>query len=113
MLHDEFGEASLDRLQILALIYLGFVDFLSWDDLSGLLHYDTIFYRHHMVIILERNDQFRFCVAALLFGEEILSRGVHFSNSYLLPEVCHTSSGNRLRDKSLHNYVLFSWLESC
>ena len=63
---ERLHRASLDRLQILALIYLGFVDFLSSGarDLSGLLHYDTIFHRHHTAIFLEKNDQFRFCVAA-------------------------------------------------
>ena len=45
LLYDEIDEASLDRLQIFALIYLGFVDFLSWDDLSRLLHYDIILHR--------------------------------------------------------------------
>ena len=28
--------------------------FLSWDVLSRLLHYDTIFQRHHMTIFLKR-----------------------------------------------------------
>ena len=55
-LHDELAGASLGRLQILALICLGFVDFLSSGDLSGSLHYDTIFHRHHMAIFLETND---------------------------------------------------------
>ena len=63
MFYDEFCEASLDQLQILALIYLGFIEFLFWDDLSRLLHYVTIFHWHHMAVFIEKNDQFRFYVA--------------------------------------------------
>ena len=36
-MQDEFGGAALNQLQI-----------LSWDDLSGLLHHDFIFHRHHV-----------------------------------------------------------------
>ena len=49
-----------------------------------------------------------------LFSEEVtFFPEEHFSNSYLLRKNCHTSSGNRLRDKSLHNSIPFNWLESC
>ena len=50
-----------------------------------------------------------------LFAEEddFFPRKVNFSNFYLFPKVYHTSSGNRLRDKSLHSCVSLDWLESC
>ena len=54
-------KASLDQLQILNLIFLGFVDFLPWDDLSRPGHKDIIFHEHRMAIFLETRtkDQFR------------------------------------------------------
>ena len=60
-LHDKFAQASLDQLQILTLIMLGFVAFLRWDDLSRLQCYDIKFHNDHMAIFLEKrkNDQFR------------------------------------------------------
>ena len=61
LLHDKFAQASLDQLQIVTLITLGFVAFLRWDDLSRLRCYDIIFHNDHMAIFLEKrkNDQFR------------------------------------------------------
>ena len=43
LLHDKFAQASLDQIQIVTLITLGFVAFLRWDDLSRLRCYDIIF----------------------------------------------------------------------
>ena len=119
-LHDKFAQASLDRLQILTLITLGFVAFLHWDDLSRLRCYDIKFHNDHMAIFLEKgkNDQFRerswifvaastskYCPVLLL--KKFLSRGVHFSNSYLFRKVSHTSSGYRLRIQRLtYSYAL-------
>ena len=45
LLHDKFAQASLDQLQIVTLITLGFVAFLRWDDLSRLRCYDIIFHK--------------------------------------------------------------------
>ena len=44
-----------------------------------------------------------------LFAEEVkfFPEESIFANSYLLLNVCHTSFGNRLRDKILHNCVPF------
>ena len=55
-----------NHYQQIARDIFGFVDFLSLGDLSGLLHFDTIFHRHLLAIFLEKNDQFKFCVAVPL-----------------------------------------------
>ena len=54
LLRDKFAQASLDQLQIVTLITLGFVAFLRWDDLSRLRCYDIIFHNDHMAIFLEK-----------------------------------------------------------
>ena len=114
LLHDKFAQASLDQLQIVTLITLGFVAFLRWDDLSRLRCYDIIFHNDHMAIFLEKrkNDQFRegswilvaasgsrYCPVLLL--KRFLSRGVHFNDSYLFRKVSHTKSGYRLRNQKV------------
>ena len=54
LLHDKFAQASLDQLQIVTLITLGFIAFVRWNDLSRLRHYGIIFHKGHMAIFLEK-----------------------------------------------------------
>ena len=113
LLHDKFAQPSLDQLQIVTLITLGFVVFLRWNDLSRLRCY-IIFHNDHMTNFLEKkkNDQSgegswilvaasgsRYCPVLLL--KRFLSRGVHFNDSYLFRKVSHAKSGYRLRNQKL------------
>ena len=61
MFIEKYKFASLDFLQILTLITLGFVGFLRWDDLISLNISDLSFHDNHLAIFLEKhkNNQFR------------------------------------------------------
>ena len=50
MLIEKYKFASLDFLQILTLITLGFVGFLRWDDLINLNISDLSFHDNHLAI---------------------------------------------------------------
>ena len=49
------------------------MDFLSGDVLSRLLHYDTIFHRHHMTIFLNRMNSLGFVLLPLSIDNVPLS----------------------------------------
>ena len=62
MLIEKYKFASMDFLQILTLITLGFVGFLRWDDLINLNISDLSLCDNHLAIFFlekPKNDQFR------------------------------------------------------
>ena len=104
-LHDKIAQACLDQLQILTFMMLGFVAFLHWDDLSRLRNQVSgiFFLKKERMISVRRGLFMEEFVAALsykycliLLPKKLLSRGLHFRNSYLFGKICHTSSGFRL-----------------
>ena len=60
-LFEKFYHSSLDDIQTLTLITLGFVGFLRWDDSIQLTTSDIAFYKDHAAVFLEKrkNDQYR------------------------------------------------------
>ena len=56
-LFNKFYYSSLDDLQILTLVTLGFVGFLRWDDLTQLTISDIVFYKDHAAIFLEKTKK--------------------------------------------------------
>ena len=60
-LFERYSEGSLDKLQILCLMVLGFFAFLRWDDLSQLRVSDIHLRSDHAAVFLEKrkNDQYR------------------------------------------------------
>ena len=51
---NKFYHSSLDDLQTLTLITLGFVGFLRWDDLTQLTTSDIVFYKDHAAVFLKK-----------------------------------------------------------
>ena len=94
-LFERCSESSLDNLQMLCLIVLGFFAFLRWDDLSQLRVSDIHLRIDHAAVFLEKskNDQYMegswvlvvrsrtFCPVSLI--EKFLCMGGHKSDSPL------------------------------
>ena len=111
-LFERYSEGSLDKLQILRLIVLGFFAFLRWDDLSQLRVSNIHLRSDHAAVFLEKrkNDQYRegswvlvarsrtFCPVSLI--EKFLRMGGHKADS-LFRKVCHTKGGFFLRSQKL------------
>ena len=105
-LFERYSGGSLDNLQILCLIVLGFFAFLRWDDLSQLRVSDIHLHSDHEAVFLEKrkNDEYRegswvldawsgtFCPVSLI--EKLLFKGGHKSDSPLLRKICHTKRGS-------------------
>ena len=104
LLFDKFAFATLDRIQILTLISLGFTGFLRWDDLSRIKLCDISFHESFVAIFLEqrKNDQYRegswvyisksyskYCPVLLL--KRFLAYGKHSQNSFLFRKIAHTN----------------------
>ena len=113
-LFNKFYHSSLDDLQTLTLVTLGFVGFLRWDDLIQLTTRDIVFYKDYAAIFLERrkNDQYRegswvyiasfdsyYCPVALV--KKFLRIGKHEDGSALFRKVTHTRKGFALRRQKL------------
>ena len=110
-LFERYSEGSLDKLQILCLIVLGFFAFLRWDDLSQWRVSDIHLRSDHAAVFLEKrkNDQYRegskvlvarcipFCPVSLI--EKFLCMGGHKADSPLFRKICHTKGGFSLRSQ--------------
>ena len=57
LLFDKFAFATLDKIQILTLIFLGFTGFLRWDDLSRIKLCDISFQESFVAIFLEQRKK--------------------------------------------------------
>ena len=114
MLTEKYKFASLDFLQILTLITLGFVGFLRWDDLINLNISDLSFHDNHLAIFLEKckNAQFRERSLIFLHRSGSFYCPVSLVNRFLilggaeqgLPLFCrisHTNNGFSLRKQRL------------
>ena len=114
LLFDKFAFATLDKIQILTLISLGFTGFLRWDDLSRINLCDISFHESFMAIFLEqrKNDQYRegswvyisksyskYCPVLLL--KRFIAYGKHSQNSFLFRKIAHTNKGVSLRNQKL------------
>ena len=120
LLFDKFAFATLDKIQILTLISLGFTGFLRWHDLSRIKLCNISFHESFMAIFLEqrKNDQYRegswvyisksyskYCPVLLL--KRFIAYGKHSQNSFLFRKVAHTNKGVCLQNKKLsHSRVL-------
>ena len=119
-LFERYSEGSLDKLQILCPIVLGFFAFLRWDDLSQLRVSDIHLRSDHAAVFLEKrkNDQYRegswvlvarsrtFCHLSLI--EKFLHMGGHKADSSLFRKICHTKGGFSLRSQTL-SYTTEPW----
>ena len=114
LLFDKFAFATLDKIQILTLISLGFTGFLRWNDLSRIKLCDISFHESFVAIFLEqrKNDQYRegswvyisksyskYCPVLLL--KRFLAYGKHSQNSFLFRKIAHTNKGAFLRSQKL------------
>ena len=114
LLFDKFAFATLDKIQILTLISLGFTGFLRWDDLSRIKLCDISFHESFVAIFLEqrKNEQYRegswvyisksyskYCPVLLL--KRFLAYGKHSQNSFLFRKIAHTNKGAFLRSQKL------------
>ena len=113
-LFNKFYRSSLDDLQILTLITLGFEGFLRWDDLTQLTIRDIVLYKDHAAIFLKKrkHDQYQewswvsiasfdsnYCPVALV--RKFLRIGKHKDSSALLRKVTHTKNGFTLHRQKL------------
>ena len=112
LLFDKFAFATLDKIQILTLIFLGFTGFLRWDDLSRIKLCDISFQESFVAIFLEprKNDQYRKgswvyisksyskCCPVLLL-KRFLAYRKHSQNSFLFRKIAH--KGAFLRSQKL------------
>ena len=114
MLIEKYKFASLDFLQILTLITLGFVGFLRWDDLINLNISDLSFHDNHFAIFLEerKNDQFREGSWIFIHSSGSFYYPVNLVNRFLIldgaeqglplfPRISHTKNGFSLRKQRL------------
>ena len=112
-LFERYSEGSLDKLQILCLIVLGFFAFLRWDDLSQLRVSDIHLRSDHAAVFLEKrkNDQYGegtwvLAARSKTFGpvsliEKFLHIRGHKTDSPLFRKICHTKGGFFLRSQKL------------
>ena len=114
-LFDKFYHSSLDDIQTLTLITLGFVGFLRWDDLIQLTTSDIVFYKDHAAVFLEKRKKTTstgkglwvylasfgsdYCPVALI--KKFLRIGKHEAGSALFRKVTHTKNGFALRRQKL------------
>ena len=114
LLFDKFAFATLDKIQVLTLISLGFTGLLRWDDLSRIKLCDISFHESFVAIFLEqrKSDQYRegswvdisksyskYCPVLLL--KRFLAHGKHSQNSFLFRKIAHTNEGAFLRSQKL------------
>ena len=120
-LFNKFYHSSLDDLQTLTLITLGFVGFLRWDDLIQLTTGD-VFYKDHAAVFLEKrkNDQNRegswvyiasfgsdYCLVALV--KKFPRIGKHEDGSALLGRLLTPRMVSLCTDKNCHMAEFLSW----
>ena len=114
MLIEKYKFASLDFLQILTLITLGFMGFLRWDDLINLNMSDLSFHDNPLAIFLKKckNNQFRegswifihrsgsfYCPVSLV--NRFLILGGAEQGLPLFRRIAHTKNGFSLRKQRL------------